>query len=245
MAGALGLPELVLIFLVILLLAAAEPLSRSSLPRPITRFIRRAVMRVVRPLAEFDAQGLRAGSIVIFDERTALALIGRAEEEYIAVAGIDQVAPLVGQALRKAVGEAEGRYVCCRVVLTGRTAAHGELFARGQQLAAEVKAQAIAAGPDKLLIEKIKVGTRPMLSSEEIAARGDAVAELQKFFDDAPADPAFLESLRSELDVLMGKLPTELADQDLPAVQYVRAGQIPELIASVAPGVLDRVTRDG
>ena len=93
MAGALGLPELVLIFVVILLLAAAEPLSRLSLPRPITRFIRRVVMRVVRPLAEFDAQGLRAGSIVIFDERTALALLGRAEKEYIAVAGIDQVSP--------------------------------------------------------------------------------------------------------------------------------------------------------
>ncbi|WP_210772045.1 metallophosphoesterase family protein [Metallibacterium scheffleri] len=166
------------------------------------------------------------------------------EVDAAGAAGIDQVAPLIGQALRKTVGEAEGRYVCCRVVLTGRTAAHGELFARGQQLAAEVKAQAIAAAPDKLIIEKIKVQTQPMLSPEEIAARGDAVAELQKIFDGAPTDQAFLESLRSDLEVLVGKLPPELADQDLPAVQCVKEGRLFDLIATVAPGVLDRVSRE-
>jgi len=166
------------------------------------------------------------------------------EVDVTGASGIDQVAPLVGQALRKIVGEAEGRYICCRVVLNGRTAAHGELFARGQQLAAEIKAQAIAAAPDKLIIEKIKVQTLPILSSEEIATRGDAVAELQKFFDSAPTDQAFMESLKGDFDILMGKLPQEVIDQDLTAVQCVKDGRLAELIASVAPGVLDRVSRE-
>jgi DNA repair protein SbcD/Mre11 len=166
------------------------------------------------------------------------------EVDVAGAVSIDQVAPLVGQALRNIVGEAEGRYVCCRLILTGRTAAHGELFARGQQLAAEVRAQAIAAAPDTLVIEKIRVETQPLLSPGEIAARCDAVAELQNYFDGAPADPAFLESLKSDLDVLMSKLPPDLADHDLPAVEFVREGRIAELIASVAPSVLDRVSRE-
>jgi hypothetical protein len=166
------------------------------------------------------------------------------EVDVAAAATIDQMAPMIGQALRVAVSEAEGRYVCCRVVLTGRTPAHGELFACGQQLAAEVQAQAIAVSPDKLLIEKINKKTQPMLTFEEIAARGDAVAELQNFLEEAAKDSIFLDSLKSDFNLLVGKLPPELAGYDLSAVNCVRDGRLAELVASVAPGVLDRVSKE-
>jgi DNA repair protein SbcD/Mre11 len=155
------------------------------------------------------------------------------------------VVPLVGQALRRVVDAAEGRYLCCRVILRGRTLAHGELFACGQLLAAEVRAQAIAVGLDKILIERIVVMTQSLLTPTEIAARGDAVAELQRFFDEAPADPEFLNALKADFELLLSKLPSELASQDLPALNWVRNGRLAELVSSVAPSVLDRVSREG
>jgi DNA repair protein SbcD/Mre11 len=167
------------------------------------------------------------------------------EVDVASVVMMGQIAPLVGQALRRAVADAEGRYVACRVVLTGRTPAHGELFARGQQLAAEVKAQAIALGLDRLLVEKIQVDTQPILGPEAIAARGDALGELQRFFSDAATDPAFLDSLRSDFEVLASRLPRELVDDDLPAIDCVRDGRVAELVTSVGTSVLDRISREG
>ena len=41
--------------------------------------------------SEFEGQGLRIGHVVVFDERTALKLIDRAEEEYVAVADVQSV----------------------------------------------------------------------------------------------------------------------------------------------------------
>jgi DNA repair protein SbcD/Mre11 len=166
------------------------------------------------------------------------------EVDVASASEMSQVASLVGQVLRRAVAEAEGRYVCCRLVLTGRTPAHGELFACGQQLAAEVRAQSIALGLDRLFVEKIKLETQPILSSEAIAARGDAVGELQQFFNDAVTDTVFLESLKSSFDVLVGRLPPELSDQELSAIDCVRDGRIAELVRSVASGVLDRISRE-
>jgi hypothetical protein len=40
---------------------------------------------------EFAPRGVQAGTVVLFDEASALALIRRAEEERIAIAGVDQV----------------------------------------------------------------------------------------------------------------------------------------------------------
>lgn len=155
---------------------------------------------------------------------------------------LDQIVPRVGQALQQAFSEAEGRYLCCRVVLAGRTAAHGELFARGQQLAADVKGQALMVSADRLVIERIKVETEPMLTVEEISARDDAVADLQKLLQGAASDTALIETLKTELSILIGRLPHDLDDQDLQAIRWVKEGRFVELIAAVGPGMLDRVS---
>ena len=43
--------------------------------------------------SEFRDQGHRVGGAMVFDERTALALIARAEQEHIAIVDVDQVRP--------------------------------------------------------------------------------------------------------------------------------------------------------
>lgn len=167
-----------------------------------------------------------------------------AEVNASTAANLDQVVLLVGQELQKAFSEAEGRYLCCRVVIVGRTAAHGELFARGQQLAADIKGQAIMVSADHLVIERIKVETQPLLTDDEISARDDAVANLHALLKGAASDPVLVELLKTELAVLVGRLPHDLEVQNLAAVQWVKEGKIVELIESVAPAMLDRVSGD-
>jgi hypothetical protein len=41
--------------------------------------------------AEFESQGVPAGQAVVFDEDAAVALINRAEDEYVAVASVEPI----------------------------------------------------------------------------------------------------------------------------------------------------------
>ncbi len=41
--------------------------------------------------SEFAARGRRVGHVIVFDERTALNLIDRAEEKYVAVSAVESV----------------------------------------------------------------------------------------------------------------------------------------------------------
>lgn len=131
--------------------------------------------------------------------------------------------------------------MCCRVTLTGRTPLHGELYADGQAVRAEIVGQAIIAGQDRLVIERVRVETEPMLTAAEISSRGDAVAELQELLMTAATDSVFLQSLRAEFEVLLSKMPSEVWTQDMPALRDVREGRLAELIESVTPGVVDRI----
>jgi len=97
---------------------------------------------------------------------------------------------------------------------------------------------------DHLVIERIKVDTQPMLTAEEISARDDAVADLHTLLQGAASDPVLVETLKVELAVLVGRLPHDLDTQDLAAVRCVKEGNIGELIESVAPAMLDRVSGD-
>lgn len=96
----------------------------------------------------------------------------------------------VGNAFRQIIGnEANGRPVACRIVLTGKSAAHGEMFGQARQLRAELIAQATNVAGDNLWIEKIKVQSQPAVESSTIAERADAVAELQTLLDEAARSP--------------------------------------------------------
>jgi DNA repair protein SbcD/Mre11 len=156
----------------------------------------------------------------------------------------EEAVALVGAELRRLVdGVADGRPLACRVVLTGRSAAHGALFGQERALRADLVAQAQIAAGDGLWLEKIVVASEPALDAATIASRGDAVAFLQGLLGDAAQDPAFLNDLAAEFAPLLGKMPHELFAQDVPALRAVQAGDFAPLLDQVAPSLLDRVDR--
>jgi DNA repair exonuclease SbcCD nuclease subunit len=141
--------------------------------------------------------------------------------------------------------EADGRPVACRIVFTGRSPAHAELFGHGRLLRAELTAEAINAGSNSFWNEKIRVESQPALDAATIAARGDAVAEMQALLAQAAQDPAFLGALKQEFGTLLGKVERDLFDEEAPALTAAKSGDLAPLIASVTPAILERVAREG
>ena len=191
------------------------------------------------------------GAVVVDIEA---GVIGRPERLFVdvlrwATAEVDvagaetqaEVATRVRTTLQSLVEKAEGRPICCRVVLVGRTPLHGELYAHGQQLRADIVGQTISVGQDRLFVEQVRVQTQPLLSTAEIAARGDAVAELQEILVQAAQDGSFLASLQSEFEVLLSKMPGEIWSQDVPGLLDIKEGRLAEIVISVTPGVVDKI----
>ena len=140
--------------------------------------------------------------------------------------------------------EADGRPLACRVVFTGKSPAHGALFGQERILRAELMAQAINVAGDNLWIEKIKVRSEPVMDATFIAARGDALGDLQGMLGQAALDPTFMASLEAEFRVLLGKVDLDVFKQDVPALNAAKEGRFAELVAEVAPSVIDRLARE-
>jgi len=148
------------------------------------------------------------------------------------------------QAFEKAVEGAQGRPLACRVQLTGKSEAHAQIFGREQQLRAELTAQALAVARDALWIEKVKVQSAPAVDSTIIASRADALADLQTLFDQAKQDPDLMTTLQQEFELLLSKMPPDVFKQDVSALNAVKEGRLGELVAKVAPSLLDRIMQE-
>lgn len=129
-----------------------------------------------------------------------------------------------------------------RVVVTGKTAAHGELFGMEAQLRAEVLALAAALGADRVWIEKVKTCTSALEDDDAIRARGDAIADLQVLLQEAATDPAFLEGLRDDLMTLVSKAPLELQGA-VPYFRDIRNAELAGLVREVTPGLISQLAR--
>jgi DNA repair exonuclease SbcCD nuclease subunit len=127
-----------------------------------------------------------------------------------------------------------------RLTLTGRCAAHGELFGLEAQLRAEVLAQAAAIAAERMWIEKVVIDTQPPETAQALAARADAVADLQAILDAAPGDDALMASLESDFAELLARLPLEVS-QGAALLDSVRAGRLPELVRATVPSLLARI----
>lgn len=124
-----------------------------------------------------------------------------------------------------------------RIVVTGSTRAHGELFGMETQLRAEVLALAAALAPDRLWIEKVKTMTTAADDGAAIRLRGDALADLQELLEKAETDPDFLAGLQQDLMALVGKAPLELQSA-VPYFKDIRAGELAALVHEVRPGLV-------
>lgn len=134
--------------------------------------------------------------------------------------------------------------VALRVMLLGRSEAHGELFAAGDHLRAELMAQAAAVGGDGLWLEKVKLRTEPAVSAETLAARGDAVADLQQVLATAADDAALLKEIDDELQLLVAKLERPVCDA-VADIALLRAGRVAEIVERVRPALLAQISEQG
>lgn len=129
-----------------------------------------------------------------------------------------------------------------RVNLMGKTAAHGELFGMAAHLHAEVLGQAAAIGVGLLWIEKVVDKTQSLLTSAEIKARSDAIADLQALLEDAPHDALLLKDIEKELQQMVGKMPLEL-QTEVAAFKDIRNGELASLITTTSSELVDYLSK--
>jgi len=151
----------------------------------------------------------------------------------------------VGRALEGLLDHGDGdRPMAVRVTLTGASQAHGQLFGLETQLRAEVLAQAAALGTERIWIEKLRVRTAPHDGAAGVAARSDAVADLQALLAKADGDAAFMQALQDELMQMVGKLPHEVL-LAVPELEDIRAGRLQRLVQTTAPSLLAHIAKAG
>lgn len=151
---------------------------------------------------------------------------------------LQDVVRLVGRAFEQLIMETpEKIYLSVRVCITGKTAAHGELFGLETQLREEILGQAAGQGIDRLWVEKVRIETEPLTDAAHLVARSDAIADLQKFLDEAPDDAALLASLLEDLRPLVDRVPMEVI-QAVPELHAIRSGDVAGIVKSVTPGLL-------
>ena len=168
----------------------------------------------------------------------------RLELDVSSAENLDDVVDLARTALEQLVTDlADGRPLAVRVIVMGKTAAHGDLFNLESQLRNEILAHAIALGDEVLWIEKLQINTQPVLDAEHLKARSGAIADLQLMLEEAVHDTELSDSIVSDLRDLVTRSPKQLIDL-VPALDLLRQEQISELLADVTPGLVARLSQE-
>ena len=139
---------------------------------------------------------------------------------------------------------ADGRPLATRVILTGRSRIHGELFGLETQLRQEILAVANALGDNEFWIEKVILNTTPELDAASIEARSDAIADLQSILAKAGNVPEIRQRIIDDLMELVGKAPLELIDA-VPELGAIKAGEIDDQLEKVSLGLIAHMAGEG
>jgi DNA repair protein SbcD/Mre11 len=142
--------------------------------------------------------------------------------------------------------ESDGRLLACRVVLQGLAPTHDQLLAAEEYLLAEARAIALGLGADRAWVERVKVATQPVAGPDVLAARGDALGELQRLLAEAGDDPELLAQLGEDPGQMLLRLPHEVR-ADAEADSLLRAaldGDQGALLAGVLPYLTSRLTAE-
>ena len=132
------------------------------------------------------------------------------EVDAAAAGNIADVIYLIQQALASGVANADGRLLAARIVLRGSTELHSQLVTDTVHLTAEARAAALGLGDEVAWVERVAVQTTPVAEAAALAAREDALGELQRMLKDATADEELLEQLKTDIGELVTKMPHPL-----------------------------------
>ena len=155
-------------------------------------------------------------------------------------ANLPDVVRLIGRALETLLDSDSHVPRAVRVIIQGRSAAHGELFGLERQLRNEVLARIASIDNARLWLEKVKLETQALLDSTTSGEPFDAFGDLQEILREAGQDPVFLQQIQSDLGAFTARVPHEL-DALVPDLKTLRAGDVTTLLAQVAPALLARL----
>jgi len=136
----------------------------------------------------------------------------------------DDVARRFGVAAGEALAAADGRLLCCRVVIEGRCRAHGALVHDPDELAAGLRAVALDIGHDRIWLEQVDVRTTPSQDLTALRGRPDALGTLLREIDALPATDEDRQVVRDELARLHALLPASAIDG--PLLEALRDGTL-------------------
>tara|TARA_R110001592_G_scaffold143304_1_gene366007 strand:- start:50395 stop:51657 length:1263 start_codon:yes stop_codon:yes gene_type:complete len=160
---------------------------------------------------------VNAGEIVAVEHRDLDVMRWSiCELDVSAAETVDDIYEQVREGLQLALDAAEGRPVAVRLVLYGACSAHLKLHAERERWIQEYRALATGLGGAGIWLEKISIKTRPVVSTDEVLERDDALSGLLRAIHDMDLDSSALDGLADEMSVLRQKLPAELLAGDDP-----------------------------
>ena len=160
---------------------------------------------------------VNAGEIVVVEHRDLDVMRWSiCELDVSAAETVDDIYEQVREGLQLALDAAEGRPVAVRLVLYGACSAHLKLHAERERWIQEYRALATGLGGAGIWLEKISIKTRPVVSTDEVLERDDALSGLLRAIHDMDLDSSALDGLADEMSVLRQKLPAELLAGDDP-----------------------------
>lgn len=155
------------------------------------------------------------------------------------------VVDLMRHALAQGVARADGRLLSARIVLQGRTELHSQLVTDMENLTAEARAVALGLGNEVAWVERVAVRTTPVADAVALAAREDALGDLQRMLKEAIVNEELHEQLKSDIGQLIAKLPHKLRDVSEDAVLTAAAnGDYVALVEQVTPYLNARLTAE-
>jgi DNA repair protein SbcD/Mre11 len=159
----------------------------------------------------------------------------------VGVAGsLFDVAELARGALHEALEQAEGRMLCARLQLTGRSRAHAELVREPERAKSEIKSRASELELGDVWIESVRIGTELPQDLAALALRDDAAGQLVRSLQQLETDPQSRTALRDELLRIERTLPADLGLLSL-GIDLDDEVSTRELIADVSRLLLPRI----
>jgi DNA repair protein SbcD/Mre11 len=138
--------------------------------------------------------------------------------------GVDEVYDLARREMARRLDEGEGRTLALRLILSGATAAHGDLHRRSFQVTEELRG--LAASLDGVWLEEVRFATRPHDNHPLSVAADTPLAGLLRTVEEVVTGEEIL-AMVPELALLRGKLPAEvLSDEELLAAPGENQGQL-------------------
>lgn len=164
------------------------------------------------------------------------------------VSGADSAADVVDlmrAGLEQAAAGSDGRLLVARMVLTGRTGLHSQLITDMERFAAEARSTALGLGDEVAWVEKLAVKTTPPVDAAALAAREDALGDLQRLLNEAGSDDGLIAQLKADLGELTSKMPHEVREGGEDEIlASALAGDYGTLIECVTPYLNARLTAE-